>query len=55
MSTLLCTRGGIITITWSGQRIKKSSEGEVDRIDANNIDVGDTLDEEEIVFIATIY
>lgn len=55
LSTLLCTRGGIITITWSGQRIKKSSEGEVDRIDANNIDVGDTLDEEEIVFIATIY
>ena len=49
LSTLLCTRGGIITFTWSGQSVQENSE-EAKEKDPDNI-----LSEDEILFIATIY
>ncbi len=52
LSTLLCTRGGIITFTWSGQSVQSTFDEE-DGKDDINTDV--TLSEEEIVFIAMIY
>lgn len=60
LSTLLCLRGGIITFTDSGQSIQKFYEKDVVEeesieVDVEGINIGDTLSEEEIIFIATIY
>lgn len=44
LSTLLCTRGGIITFSWSGQTVCHNNDNE-----------NELLSDEEIMFIATIY
>lgn len=55
LSTLLCTRGGIITVVWSGQSIQSTNDEEVGEIGINDMNTKGTLSKEEIVVIATIY